>query len=175
MLSDSYGCPPFGQSGKQEYDDGGYKKSYNDEYCYGRSLAVLTFRVEPMVVDFLQFAGLFQARVLVINHLDQLLVVTDNSQFAGRDVYLVEHDAVKVEFLNLTAEGYFSPDIVFESALVNTCQTLLWRMILHRKGQTVPGGEIGGRIVVFLDNQRVGRQEVAESVQGWGVDAPCHL
>ena len=79
-----------------------------------------------MVVDFLQFAGLFQARILVINHIDKVFVVSDDSHFACWDVYLIERDAVKVEFLYLMAKGYFSPDIIFVTALVNASQSFLW-------------------------------------------------
>ena len=48
-------------------------------------------------------------------------------------------------------------------------------MKLHDKRQTVLGVDIYGRIVIFFDEQRVSRQKVFESVQWWGVGAPCHL
>ena len=55
---------------------------------------MLAFRMEPTIVYLLQFACLFQAGILVVNDINKVFVVTDDSQFSGRDVYLIEGYAV---------------------------------------------------------------------------------
>ena len=83
-----------------------------------------------MVVDFLQFSGLFQTCVLVVDDVDKFFVIADDSEFAGRDVYLVEGDAVESEFLNLMAEGDFSTDVVLVFAMPDAGECLLRRVEL---------------------------------------------
>ena len=40
---------------------------------------MLTLRVEPVVVDFLQLAGLFHSCVLVVDNVDQIFVVANDA------------------------------------------------------------------------------------------------
>ena len=104
---------------KQEHDDGSHKQSCQNDECHRRSIVVLTLRTEPVVIDILQFAGLLQTCVLVVDEVNQLFVVAYDSQFACRDVYLVEDNAVEPEFLNLMDERLFSPHVILVLALTD--------------------------------------------------------
>ena len=70
-------------------------------------------RVKPLVADDFEFTVLLQTGVFVVNDVDQLLVVADDTEFTSRDVCLVEGDTVKGQFLDFARQRNFTPDKVF--------------------------------------------------------------
>ena len=68
------------------------------------------FRIEPVVVDLLQVAGLFQSGVLVVDDVNQFFVIANDTQLTSGDVDIIEDDAVKSQFLNLIGEWNLAPD-----------------------------------------------------------------
>ena len=127
-----------------------------------------------MVIDLLQFTGLFQACVLIINQVDQVFVVANDPQFAGRDVDLVKGDAVESEFLNLKVEGKLTPDKVFVLSFSDTRQAVLRRVELGSKCKFAFFGKCQGSIVILFQSQRVVFLKVADTMQRRCVDASCH-
>ena len=109
MLSDSHADASSDKMDEQKYNEGGQEESADNQQGNRRGVVVLALGMEPVVVDLLQLTGLFQSGVLVVDDVNQLLVVADDSQFAGRDVNLVECYAVETELLNLMVEWYLSP------------------------------------------------------------------
>ena len=151
MLSDSQADASSDKIDEQKHNEGGQEESADNQQGNRRGVVMLAFGMEPVVVDLLQLAGLLQSGILVVDDVDQLLVVADDSQFAGRDVNLVECYAVEAEFLNLMLEWYLSPDIIFVLALPDAGQGFLWRAELRDKRQLAHSRKIQGCIVVFLE------------------------
>ena len=56
---------------------------------------MLTLGMEPMVVDFLKLSSLFKSRIFFVDEVDEVFVVSDDSQFAGRDIDIVKDNVLK--------------------------------------------------------------------------------
>ena len=91
-------------------------------------------RVEPFVVDGLQFASLFQAGEFVVDDVNNLLVVANDAQLAGRNVNAVEHKAIEMILLHLALEGFLAPDEIAALLVANGQKPLLRRAIADAKG-----------------------------------------
>ena len=69
-----------------------------------------TFRMEPLVVDALQVASLFQTGILVVNGIDDIHLVANNMQFASRhSFHLVKYQTIEGQLLNLVFKRFLSP------------------------------------------------------------------
>ena len=78
----------------------------------------------------MQIANLFQTGVLVINDVDNILVIADDSQLTGRDVNSVKHKAVEMKFLDFALNRFLSPNEVIVTFVTNSHKSLLRRTIL---------------------------------------------
>ena len=125
--------------------------------------------VEPLVVNLLQLARLLQARVLVVNNVDERLVVADDAQLARRDVYAVHREAVEAQLLDLELQRHLAPYEISSLALPYPLQRALGRAVFLLEGAVhIPHAQLG--IVVLLEDERGFLRQVGQTEQRRSAD-----
>ena len=78
------------------------------------------FWVEILIADKLEFSRLFESCITIIDGIYKLLVIADDTQLSGRDIYLVKDNIVQTELLDLQTEGNLTPGGVLVLAIADT-------------------------------------------------------
>ena len=87
---------------------------------------MLSLRVEPLVVDLLQLSCLFQAGILIVDGIYQILVIAYQAQLARWYVRDICHQTVESELLQFPLNGNLSPEEIVVCASLYTCQCVFW-------------------------------------------------
>ena len=80
--------------------------------------------MEPPVVYPFDIARLLHTCKRIVDGVNQILIVTDDTQLASRDVGLVKLNAINVQLLNLHHQWLFAPHVVLVLATSDTHQGL---------------------------------------------------
>ena len=155
--------PASSQAVKQEDQAANDQQSGQDVKRNRRRVVVDKVRMEPLVVDYLQFTCLFQTCVLVIDDVYQSLVIANDTQFACRYVSFVEDYAVKSQFLHFAPQWYIAPHKVTELSVTDIGQTIFGRAVFHLKTSVLHLANAQCSIVVLLGQQCSVSRQAAKS------------
>ena len=109
------------------------------------------FWVEKLIADKLEFSRLFESCISIIDGVYKLLVLADDTQLSGRDIYLVKDNIIQTELFDLQAEGNLSPGGVLVLAIADACERLTWVMVFYGKLDVLTLFQAQFHIVVLFD------------------------
>ena len=81
--------------------------------------------MEPLVVYVPQFSRLLQTSELVVNHVNERLIITYDSQLTGRNVYRVKHQTVNTQLRHLKPQRYLTPYKIIILPITHSRQSVL--------------------------------------------------
>ena len=144
------------QTAQQKCNQSDDNGTHDDIDGDGRCVIMLSFRVEPFVVDLLQLSCLFQTGIFVIDGINEVLVITYQSQFAWWDICHLGHQILESELFQLPLNGHLSPEEIVVGASLYACQSILWRVVFNGKSRIrVCHQDTDGRIVIGLHDERI--------------------
>ena len=125
---------PAGQHA-QCIEHGHHEQRQHDEADNPRQRAVLdALGMYPAVVYLLHHAALLQARIVVVNLVNEFLVTSDDVDFADGNVDAAQHQALDVEFLDFPLQRSLAPDEVLVVAHDKTHQCRFGRLVVNLHG-----------------------------------------
>ena len=160
---------------RKEIAEGRQQQQRDDDVIdHRRGVVVDPLGMEPAVLNSSNLAPLLQARVLVVDLLDQLTVVADDMDFGDGDAHVVEHDALKVKFLDFPLQRLLAPHVVFVITVKHAHQRHFGRLELHAAvAHRVAVHKVESGVVAWLEDGPIALQ-LAERHHADGIGTHGH-
>ena len=150
------------KSAKQEYNDDGDNCSCQNDDGDGRRVVMDALGMEPFVVYLLHFSALLHACKLIVDGIYKLFVVSHDTDITIGDVDGAGVQSVEGKFLFLPHQGTLSPDEIVIAAVVDSCKGIFRGSVFDRDSNLLLVENLVGRIVVALEDKRVGFRQLVE-------------
>ena len=117
---------------------------------------MLSFRVEPLIIDFFQLPSLFQTGIFVIDGINEFLIIAYQTQFSRRNIGNISCQVLESELFQLSLNGYLTPEEIIVCASLYTGKRIFWRVVFNcKRGMRIRHQNSDGCIIIGFHNERI--------------------